>query len=195
MLGVPLVRPPIRSMGHMKDQTSTSRPKCWSFVERCRKSKLNLNVLLLQAPKTLALPALSARCCHPRSFYSEKSWASDDMVVSQNKGPQYKPQNTIVLLIGTPKMVPLILGNSHIRCPHWEIFGSWSDRQAMRNLNSANSVLQSIILSETKASHCDTHRCRVLGFIGFRFLLALVQMAQASNCVLSWLAAARIERD
>ena len=31
------------------------------------------------------------------------------MVVSQN--PQYRPQNTIILIIGTPKMVPLILGN------------------------------------------------------------------------------------
>ena len=25
------------------------------------------------------------------------------LVVSQNKGPQYRPQNTIVLIIGTPK--------------------------------------------------------------------------------------------
>ena len=25
--------------------------------------------------------------------------------------PQYRPQNTIVLIIGTPKRVPLILGN------------------------------------------------------------------------------------
>ena len=33
------------------------------------------------------------------------------VVVSQNKGPSYKPQNTLVLVIGTPKMVPLILGN------------------------------------------------------------------------------------
>ena len=33
------------------------------------------------------------------------------MVVSQNKGPQYRPPNTIVLTIGTEKRVPLILGN------------------------------------------------------------------------------------
>ena len=33
------------------------------------------------------------------------------LVVSQNRGPQYSPQNTIVLIMGTPKMVPLILGN------------------------------------------------------------------------------------
>ena len=39
----------------------------------------------------------------------------ENMVVSQNKGPQYRPQNTIVLIkIGTPKMVPLILGNPYI---------------------------------------------------------------------------------
>ena len=29
-------------------------------------------------------------------------------------GPQYRPQNTIVLIIGTAKMVPLILGNPHM---------------------------------------------------------------------------------
>ena len=33
------------------------------------------------------------------------------MVVSLSKGPQYRPQNTIVLIIGTPTMVYLILGN------------------------------------------------------------------------------------
>ena len=36
------------------------------------------------------------------------------MVVSQNKGTQYRPQNTIVLIMGTPKKVPLILGNTHM---------------------------------------------------------------------------------
>ena len=39
---------------------------------------------------------------------------NQNMVVSQNEGPQYGPQNTIVLIIGTPKMVLLILGNPHI---------------------------------------------------------------------------------
>ena len=34
------------------------------------------------------------------------------MVVSPKLGdPQYRPQNTILLNIGTPKRVPLILGN------------------------------------------------------------------------------------
>ena len=36
------------------------------------------------------------------------------MVVSQIGGPQYRPQNTIILIMGTPKMVPLILGNPHM---------------------------------------------------------------------------------
>ena len=37
------------------------------------------------------------------------------MVVSQNRGdPQYRPQNAITLIFGTPKMVPVILGNPHI---------------------------------------------------------------------------------
>ena len=33
------------------------------------------------------------------------------MVVSQNRGPQYGPQNTILLIMGTPRKVSLILGN------------------------------------------------------------------------------------
>ena len=35
------------------------------------------------------------------------------------RGPQYRPQNTIVLIIGTPKKVPLILGNPHIDSTRW----------------------------------------------------------------------------
>ena len=37
-----------------------------------------------------------------------------NMVVSLNRGPQYKPQNAIILIMGTPKIVPLILGNPHM---------------------------------------------------------------------------------
>ena len=36
------------------------------------------------------------------------------MLVSQNRGPQYRPSYTIVLIVGTPKMVTLIVGNLHI---------------------------------------------------------------------------------
>ena len=36
------------------------------------------------------------------------------MVVSINRGPQYGPQNTRVLIIGTPEMVPLIFETPHI---------------------------------------------------------------------------------
>ena len=38
------------------------------------------------------------------------------MVVSQIRKPQYRPQYTIVLIMGTPKMAPLIVGNPHISC-------------------------------------------------------------------------------
>ena len=34
-----------------------------------------------------------------------------NMIVPKRRGPQYRPQNTIVLIRGTPKKVPLILGN------------------------------------------------------------------------------------
>ena len=30
------------------------------------------------------------------------------------RGTQYRPQNAIVLILGTPKMVPPILGNPHM---------------------------------------------------------------------------------
>ena len=36
------------------------------------------------------------------------------MEVFQNRGTRYRPQNTIILIIGIPRMVPLILGNPHI---------------------------------------------------------------------------------
>ena len=36
------------------------------------------------------------------------------MVVRHKGGPRYKPHNATVLIIGTPKPVPLMLGNPHI---------------------------------------------------------------------------------
>ena len=39
---------------------------------------------------------------------------SRDMVVSQNKGTPIS-QNIITLIIGTPKKVPLLLGNPHMQ--------------------------------------------------------------------------------
>ena len=36
------------------------------------------------------------------------------MVVPIIRGPQYRPKNSIVLITGTPKMVPRILGNPHL---------------------------------------------------------------------------------
>ena len=47
------------------------------------------------------------------------------MVVSQNRGdPNIGPQNTMTLIMGTPKMVPLILGNLHIN-----IVMTWGHRE------------------------------------------------------------------
>ena len=36
------------------------------------------------------------------------------LVVSQNRGTQYRPQNITIVIIGTPKLVPPILGNPHL---------------------------------------------------------------------------------
>ena len=36
------------------------------------------------------------------------------MVVSQTRDPQKRPQYATILIMGTPKMVPLILGNPYI---------------------------------------------------------------------------------
>ena len=41
-------------------------------------------------------------------------------------GPQYRPQNTIILIIGTPKKVPLILGTTHIMNCNPGCSYSWS---------------------------------------------------------------------
>ena len=41
------------------------------------------------------------------------------VVVSLIGGPQYRPQNIIVLNVGTLKMVPLILGNYHVGFALW----------------------------------------------------------------------------
>ena len=43
------------------------------------------------------------------------------MVVPKKRGSQYRPQNTIVLMMGIPKTVPLILGNPHM--DPWEVYG------------------------------------------------------------------------
>ena len=37
------------------------------------------------------------------------------MVVSQNKGAPNRPQNSIILVMGTPQKVPLMLENPHMR--------------------------------------------------------------------------------
>ena len=36
-------------------------------------------------------------------------------VVFQNRGTPCVPQNTLIFIMGTPKRVPLILGNPHVR--------------------------------------------------------------------------------
>ena len=38
----------------------------------------------------------------------------NNVVVSQNEGPQYRPQNMIVLIMGTPIRCLQILGNLHV---------------------------------------------------------------------------------
>ena len=59
------------------------------------------------------------------------------MAVSQNRGPQYRPQNTIRLIMGTPKRVPLILGKYHVAADE--------ESQAARRHN-ATSHLQLAVL-------------------------------------------------
>ena len=40
----------------------------------------------------------------------------DYMVVSQNRGTQYRVKYSRILIMGIPKMGPLLLGNPHILC-------------------------------------------------------------------------------
>ena len=62
------------------------------------------------------------------------------MVVSQNKGSQYRPQDTITLIIGTPKKVPLILGNPHIY-PHERHMESQEEPKADKGADSDEETL------------------------------------------------------
>ena len=49
-----------------------------------------------------------------------------EMVVSLNRGTQYRPKYTIVLIMGTPRKVPPILGNPQL-VPLWTSFmAPWS---------------------------------------------------------------------
>ena len=41
----------------------------------------------------------------------------EDLGVSENRGPYYSTLSSRILVIGTPKMVPLIFGNSHMITP------------------------------------------------------------------------------
>ena len=44
-----------------------------------------------------------------------------NMVVSQNRGPQYSPQNIIVLIMGTPNKVPPNFGKPPHRVPQIDL--------------------------------------------------------------------------
>ena len=44
---------------------------------------------------------------------SNQDEASQDLVVSQSEGTPNRPHRTIVLVMGTPKKVPLVLGKPH----------------------------------------------------------------------------------
>ena len=46
-----------------------------------------------------------------RSYYVAQVVRGIQMVVSQIGGIQYRPQNTMILIVGTPKEVTLIWGN------------------------------------------------------------------------------------
>ena len=50
-------------------------------------------------------------------------------------GPQYRPQYTIVLIIGTPKKVPLILGNPQMEVSQYSGFGDAGDIQGLQGIN------------------------------------------------------------
>ena len=57
-----------------------------------------------------------------------------DVVVSQNKGPQYRPQNTMAIIIGTPKRGTPNLGNPHVG------FGDGDSPQVVAMLLRARKV-------------------------------------------------------
>ena len=75
---------------------------------------LNTKALFLSLWQN-AMPAHEHRCL--KNNKATQRCPLKDLVVSLNKGTQYRPQNTIILIMGTPKKVPLILGNYHLVLP------------------------------------------------------------------------------
>ena len=67
--------------------------------------------------------------------------------VSQNRAPQYRPQNIIILIIGTPKKVPLILGNPHMESLN--IHGSMTSMAPMKSFETLwNSMKSDVFLQK-----------------------------------------------
>ena len=65
------------------------------------------------------------------------SGPNQQMVVSQIRGPQCRPQYILILIMGTPKMVPLNLGNPQIYQEEANPFSQMS-----YSLNSLKGVLR-----------------------------------------------------
>ena len=73
------------------------------------------------------------------------------------RGPQYRPQYIIVLIIGTPKKVPLILGNPHIQpCTKHDL-----GRHRVRNFEF--EVLLAGLFSPLSSSGMHDHAFPVAG--------------------------------
>ena len=71
------------------------------------------SLILRHAPLApLARLALFA----PTRFHVQQSLPCQvgEVVVSQNEGTQNRPQYIKILIIGTPKMLPLVLGNPEV---------------------------------------------------------------------------------
>ena len=58
------------------------------------------------------------------------------VVVSQKREPLYRPQYSIILIMGTPNMVLLILGNPHVVC------GTQRIRESLRSRENPSLSLE-----------------------------------------------------
>ena len=84
------------------------------------------------------------------------------MVVSQNKGRQYRPQHNTILIIGRPTRVPLILG-----IPIWEL-AAYPAEAILSEVGREGSKLYRghiRIMENQMENHIDNEMETIIGYI------------------------------
>ena len=71
------------------------------------------------------------------------------------RGPQYRPQYTIILIMGTRKRVPLILGNPYFKVQNLHAEQSWEHAQLHTEASDLGARDKLYACTTFQASPCD----------------------------------------